>query len=41
MAKLYNYEAGVGYDKPNITSNAHPERRRWDMVASAVYKKSK
>ncbi|GFO45695.1 coiled-coil domain-containing protein 90b, mitochondrial [Plakobranchus ocellatus] len=38
MAKLYNYEAGVGYDKPNITSNAHPERRRWDMIATNLYK---
>ena len=40
MAKLYNYEAGVGYDKPNVTINAHPEKRRWDMVATGLLKRS-
>ncbi|RUS69229.1 hypothetical protein EGW08_023008 [Elysia chlorotica] len=36
MAKLYNYEAGVGYDKPNVTDNAHPEKKRWDMEATGL-----
>ncbi|GFR92054.1 coiled-coil domain-containing protein 90B, mitochondrial [Elysia marginata] len=39
MAKLYNYEAGVGYDKPNITLNAHPQKKRWDMVAAGLFQR--
>ncbi|XP_005101661.1 uncharacterized protein LOC101864074 isoform X2 [Aplysia californica] len=39
MAKLYNYEAGVGYDKPNVTVNAHPEKRRWDIGVKHIYRR--
>ncbi|CAG5115517.1 unnamed protein product [Candidula unifasciata] len=37
MAKLYNYVAGVGYDKPNVTQYAHPEKRRWEITALSLY----
>ncbi|XP_055897527.1 uncharacterized protein LOC106076569 [Biomphalaria glabrata] len=39
MAKLYNYEAGVGYDKPNVTKYGKPEKKRWDVSVLNVYKK--
>ncbi|XP_059146377.1 uncharacterized protein LOC131933885 [Physella acuta] len=38
MAKLYNYEAGVGYDKPNVTRYAKPEKKRWEITALNIYK---
>ncbi|KAH9512458.1 hypothetical protein Btru_039638 [Bulinus truncatus] len=38
MAKLYNYVSGVGYDKPNMTENAHPEKKRWDVTLLSLYK---
>ncbi|CAL1525888.1 unnamed protein product [Lymnaea stagnalis] len=38
MAKLYNYESGVGYDKPNMTANAHPEKKRWEVTVLGLYK---
>lgn len=41
MAKLYNYEAGVGYDKPNVTRYAKPEKKRWEITALNIYKNGK
>ncbi|KAK6980368.1 hypothetical protein BgiMline_021379 [Biomphalaria glabrata] len=38
MAKLYNYVSGVGYDKPNMTDNAHPEKKRWEVTILNLYK---
>ncbi|XP_059146397.1 uncharacterized protein LOC131933931 [Physella acuta] len=38
MAKQYNYVSGVGYDKPNMTQNAHPEKRRWEVTVLNLYK---
>uniref|UniRef100_A0A2C9LDB6 Glycoside hydrolase family 38 N-terminal domain-containing protein n=1 Tax=Biomphalaria glabrata TaxID=6526 RepID=A0A2C9LDB6_BIOGL len=38
MAKLYNYVSGVGYDKPNMTDNAHPEKKRWEVTMLNLYK---
>ncbi|KAH9512453.1 hypothetical protein Btru_039624 [Bulinus truncatus] len=39
MAKLYNYEAGVGYDKENVTRYAHPEKKRWEVTVLNLYKR--
>uniref|UniRef100_A0A0B7AAX7 Glycoside hydrolase family 38 N-terminal domain-containing protein n=1 Tax=Arion vulgaris TaxID=1028688 RepID=A0A0B7AAX7_9EUPU len=39
MAKLYNYEAGVGYDKPNVSLYAHPEKRSWEISVLNLYRK--
>ncbi|KAH9512451.1 hypothetical protein Btru_039618 [Bulinus truncatus] len=39
MAKLYNYEAGVGYDKENVTRYAHPEKKRWEVTLLNLYKR--
>ena len=41
MAKQYNYEAGVGYNKANCTQYAHPQKKRWDIKLQHIYKKSK
>ena len=29
MASIYSYFGNAGYDKPNVTDNAHPESKTW------------
>ncbi|CAL1525890.1 unnamed protein product [Lymnaea stagnalis] len=38
MAKLYNYEAGVGYNKDGADKYAKPEKKRWDIGVLNLYK---
>ncbi|XP_060069747.1 uncharacterized protein LOC132549797 [Ylistrum balloti] len=41
MASQYNYYGGAGYDKPNSTSNAHPDSRQWFTRLITIYKSHK
>ena len=37
MASYYGYYGNAGYDKPNVTSNAHPESRVWNTKLQGLY----
>lgn len=36
-SSYYNYYGNAGYDKPNVTDNAHPESRVWHTQLQGLY----
>ena len=37
MQSIYDFGGGPGYDKPNVTANAHPESRNWPLQVDAIF----